>query len=144
MLAHVAKELQVAEAAHPVVVVHQNGRVRSAIEIQEAAELGLHAGDVRLQGVDRQQVSLFALAAGIADHAGGPADQCDGAMAGLLKSPQHHQGDQVADVQAVGRGVEAHVERSRAFHQQPRQIRVVGGLVDQTPPGQLGNDVRGD
>ena len=65
----------------------------------------------------REQVAFLALAAGVADHAGGPADQGDGPMPGLLKPPQDHQGHQVADVQAVGRRIEADVDRPRLLGQ---------------------------
>ena len=82
--------------------------------------------------VEREQVAFLALAAGVADHAGGPAHQRDRPMPGLLKAPQDHQRHQVADVQAVGRRIEADVDRPRLLDQQPRQIRVVGRLVDQT------------
>ena len=137
MLAHVAKEIEIAELAHPVVVVHQEGRVRAAIEVEEPPQLRFHAGDVRPQRLDREQIALLALAAGVADHARGPADQGDRPVAGLLEPPQHHQGHEVADVQAVGRRVEANVDGARLLAQQPRQVRVVGGLVDQSAPGSL-------
>ena len=91
--------------------------------------------------LEREQVALLALAAGVADHAGGAADQGDGAMPGLLEPPQDHQRHQVADVQAVGRGIEAGVDRPRLLHQQPRQVRIVGRLVDQPAPGEFGDDV---
>ena len=110
MLAHVAEEFEVAELAHPIVVVHQDGRVRAAIEIEEPPQLRLHAGDVRPEGFEREQVAFLALAAGVADHAGGPAHHGDRPMSGLLKPPQDHQRHQVADVQAVGRRIEAGVD----------------------------------
>ena len=47
-----------------------------------------------------------------------------------LKTPQNHERHQVADVHAVGRGIEAHVDRARFFPQEPLQINIVGGLID--------------
>ena len=82
MLADVAQEFQESEFRHPIVVIHQHGRIRAAIEIQEAAELFFHAGDVCLQRIEREQVSLFAFSAGVADHSGGPAHQRDGPVPG--------------------------------------------------------------
>ena len=38
-----------------------------------------------------EQISLFAFAAGIADHAGRAADQCDRLVPGFLKPAQHQQ-----------------------------------------------------
>ena len=63
--------------------------------------------DVGGQRFAREQVALFALAAGIADHAGRAADDDDRPMAGLLKPPQDHHRHQIADVQAIGRRIEA-------------------------------------
>ena len=115
--------------------------LRAAIEIEEPPQLRLHAGDVRLERFDREQLAFFALAARVADHAGGAADDGDRPMPGLLKPPQDHQRHQMADVQAVGRRIEAGIDRSRLFQQQLRQVRVVGGLVDQSAPGEFGNNV---
>ena len=118
--------------------------LRAAIEIEEAPQLRLHAGDVRPERFDREQLAFLALAAGVADHAGGPAHHGDRPMSGLLEPPQDHQRHQVADVQAVGRRVEAGVDRPRLLQQQLRQVRVVGGLVDQSAPGEFGDDVGGE
>ena len=90
---------------------------------------------------DGEQIPLLALAAGVADHAGGAADQGDRPMPGLLKAAQHHQRHQAAHVQAVGRGIEAAVERA-AFAGQPLgQIGLVGRLVNQPAPAKVGEDV---
>ena len=62
---------------------------------------------------DREQVPLLALAAGVADHAGGAADHGDGTVPGLLEPAQDHQRHQVSDVQAIGRGIKARVDRPR-------------------------------
>ena len=130
VLADVAEEFQVAELSHPIVVVHQDCRSRAAIEIQKPPQLGLHAGDIRLERFDRKQFAFLALAARVADHARGAADHSDRPMPRLLKPPQDHQRHQMPDVQAIGRRIEARVHRSRLFHEQLRQIRVVGGLID--------------
>ena len=52
------------------------------------------------RALQEEQVPLLALAAGVADHAGGPADHGDGAMPGLLEPAQDHQGHQ--DVPRAG------------------------------------------
>ena len=93
--------------------------------------------------VEREQIPLLALAAGVADHAGRPADQRDRPMPGLLEPPQHHQAHQMADVQAVGRRIEADVERPRRSVEPTRQIGVVGRLVDQSAPAKIRNDHSG-
>ena len=86
VLADVAQEIEIAEAAHPVVVVHQQGRRSARVEIEQRPHLRFDAGDVGAQRVDREQVALLALAAGVADHAGGAADQRDRADARRAES----------------------------------------------------------
>ena len=86
----------------------------------------------------REQIALFAFAAGIADHAGGAADQRDRPMPGPLEPPQHHQGHQMADVQAIGRGIEADIERARLGGQPAGQARVVSRLMNQAAPAEIG------
>ena len=78
--------------------------------------------------------------AGIADHARGPAGHRDGAVAGLLEPAQQQQGHQVADVQAVGGGIEAGVERDRALGQPPTQLVGVGAVRHQLSGGQVVQD----
>ena len=102
MLADIAEELEIAEAAHPVVVVHEQGRLGARIEIQEPPHLPLEAGHIAGQRVAIEQVPLLALAAGVADHAGGPPHDRDRSVPGALEPPQREQGDQAADVEALG------------------------------------------
>ena len=60
-----------------------------------------------------EHLAHVALAARIADHAGAAAHQRDGAMARALHVRHGHNRDIMADVQAVGGGVEADVKRGR-------------------------------
>ena len=143
MLANVAQELQVAELPHPVVVVHHQGRIRAAVEIQESPQLLSHARHVSPQYVDRQQLPFFALAARITDHARGAAHQRDGSMPRLLKTSQRHHSDQVAHVQAVGRGIESHVQCARIFKKPAGNVLIVGCLVELSAPPEFSNDVHG-
>ena len=110
VLADVAQEIEIAEPAHPVEVVDQQracgrpfeiekqphlfdaGDVARRVSTSKLRNLLLSHFDIRGQHLDREQIALFALAAGIADHAGGAADQRDWPMSGLLKSSQDHQG----------------------------------------------------
>ena len=141
MFADVAQKIEIAATAHPIVVVHQHGRMGLVVEVEHPPHLLFEPGHVGPQDVDRKQVAFFALAAGISDHAGGPADQGDGAMAGTLKTPQHQQRDQAPDVQAVGRRVESAVQRA-AFACKPlRQPRVVGRLVNEPALAQVGENI---
>ena len=60
-----------------------------------------------------EQVALVGAPARVADHPGRATGERDRAMAGILEATQHDQADQVADVEAVGRGVTPVVEGHR-------------------------------
>ena len=108
---------------------------------EHPADLPLDAGDVGGQFVWREEISLLAAAAGVADHAGGAADQGDGFMAGAGHPPEEHQGHEVADVQAVGRGVEAGVDAAAGRGEPVAKGRRVGRLVNEAPRLELGEQV---
>ena len=93
--------------------------------------------------LDGEQVPLFALAAGVADHAGRAADQGDRPVAGLLKAAEQHHRQQRADVQAVAGGVEAGVERPRLAGEPGAELLGVRGLVDEAAEGEVGEEVHG-
>jgi len=141
VLAHVAQELQEAEAAHPIVVVHHQRCVGLGGEVEEPAKLLLDGTRIGAEHLRREQTPLLALSTRVADHAGGPADQGDGAVAPLLESAQDHQRHQVAHVQAVGRWVEPGVHRARLLHKPAGQGRVVGRLMDHSAPAEFGGEV---
>ena len=141
VLADVAEELQVAEAAHPVVVVHQQGRMGAAVEVEKPLKLPLDRRHVRLEDLQGKQLALLALTARVADHPGRPAHQGDRPMPGLLKSPQDHQGHEVPHVETVGRRIEAGIDRPRPLHEPRGQVLVVGRLIDQPAPAEFGEQV---
>ena len=98
-LADVAGEIEEGEVLHPVVVIDQFcGVGRITVEVEEARELLAYAGDVVTQRGFVEQVALLALARGVADHAGGSAQQGDGLVAATLQVAQHHHAAQVADM----------------------------------------------
>ncbi|MEC5207463.1 hypothetical protein QF022_002419 [Vogesella perlucida] len=117
VLTDVAQELQCAHAAKPVVVVGHDGGV-VAVKAQErrylAADFFYPAGN-HVRGV---QLALGSLEAGVADHAGGAAHQGDRLVAGLLEALQHQYRYQMAQVQAVGGGVEAAIQGHAFLGQQ--------------------------
>ena len=126
VLAHVADEAQEAHVLEPVVVVHQAGAVGPIAEVQEAFQLGADAGHVVREHLLAEQVAFGALAAGIAHHAGGAAHEGHGAVPAALEVHQQHDGHEVAHVQRVGGGVEAHVAaHGSAFQQVLHTGRVV-------------------
>ena len=67
---------------------------------------------------------------------GAAAGQRDGPVAGLLEPPQRAELQQVAHVEAVGRRVEAGVDREPRLVEALREIRV-GHLVDQAAEGEV-------
>ena len=73
-----------------------------------------------------------------------PPASGDGVMAQQLKPAQRQQRHQVADVQAVGRGVEAAVERDRARADALGQFLRVGAIGQQAAPLEFFQDVHGE
>ena len=82
-----------------------------------------------------EQVALLRLAAGVADHAGGAANQGDGAVAAELKMFENHHPDQVPDMQRVGRRVDAQVGRGHLFVE--LLFRAGHDGVDHAAPGEF-------
>ena len=114
VLADVAQELQVADAAEPVGVVRPGSPGWRRYRTREAAKL---RADARRRCGERrvvEQVALDDLARRIADHAGRAADDGDRLVPRALEPRQHDHRHQVADVQRLGRRVVAGVERDRA------------------------------
>ncbi len=107
-------------------------------EIQQLPHLGFDAGQILLQLFRRQQIPLVTLAARITDHARRTAGNRDRPMTGLLKSPEHQQRQQAANMQTVGRGIETCIDRATCRSQPARQEIIGRGLVNQTPPLQVG------
>ena len=110
MLAGIAQEIDQRQRHQPVGVVHHPGRVAFDFEIEEVGQLFLDRLDVGLDLLARQQLALVGLSARVADHAGPAASQGNGMVPKALQARQRNQRDQVADMQAVGGGVEAVID----------------------------------
>ena len=140
MLADVADEIDEAVVLHPVVVVYELGLVGGVgIKVQETGQLGLEAGHIVGKRFFVQQVAFRAFHGRVSDHAGGTADEGDGLVAAALEVFQNHHAYQVADVQGIGRGVNAYVGRLRAFHQ--FLFRSGHDVLDHASPGKLLNKI---
>ena len=115
-LADVADEAQEGELLHPVVVVHQQRGIRGVgLEVEELREL---TPDRLLVAAERrlvEQVALLRLARGVADHARSAPDEGQRTMAAQLEVLENHHADQVADMQRIGRGVDAQIGRGHLF-----------------------------
>ena len=112
VLADVADEVEEAVALHPVIVVDQDGVVgRITVKVQELGQLLADALLVVAQGVLIDEHALLRLHRRVANHACGSANQGDGPVSGTLQVLEHHDAHQVANVQRVGCGVDAHIAR---------------------------------
>ena len=136
MLADVAQEIQAVHAGEPVGVIGHNRGV-FAFKAQKGLKLAADFFHPSGHGFAAVQAALLRFEAGVADHAGGAADQGDGSVAGKLEAAQRQHRQQMADVQAVGGGVETAVERDFFAVQQCGQLVDVGGLVNQAACLQL-------
>ena len=129
----VAQELDVVELGEPVGVV---GHDRVGLAVAEADEMRERLADARLVGLDLgdcHELAAFVLARRVADHGRAAAHQRHRLPARLLQPVQHHDADQVADMQRRGGAIEADIgdERSRAglFV----EAGEIGALMDEPP-----------
>ena len=111
-LADVADEVEERELLHPVVVVHQTGGVRRiGVEVEQLGQLPLDGLLVVAQRRLVEQVALLRLARRVADHARRAPYECQRAVSAHLEVLEDHYAHQVADVQRIGRGIDAQVGR---------------------------------
>jgi hypothetical protein len=133
VLARVAEEVHQVQAAEPVGVVPEPRRV-GALEGQEALQLLHERLRVPVDLLQRHDRPLGALAARIAHHARTAPHQGDRGMTQPLQPRHGHDRHQAADMQRVGRGIEADVGRDRPLAQPGRQPR--GGVLHEAAGGQ--------
>ena len=136
MLSYLTGEVEEADVLHPVVVVHEFGSVGSiALEIEEAAKLFFDSLLVMTQCGFVEKVALGRFAGGVADHTGGAAHEGDGFMTATLEMTQHHHSAEMADMEAVGGGVDTEVSGSHLF------LKLLVGAghhgVDHATPGEF-------
>jgi len=101
-------------------------------KIEEAGKHAADRGDVGLDLRVRQQRAAGILTRWIADLAGAAAHQRDRAMAGLLQPSQHHDREQVADMEARRGGVEADIGGEGARGRLGIEALGVRNLVDES------------
>jgi len=89
------------------------------------------------------QVALGAPPARVADQAGGAADHRDGMVPRELQPAHRNQLDQVAEVEALRRRVEAAVEADRVSGQHGAQAIGVRAVGDKASPVEVVEEVSG-
>ena len=112
ILTDVPKDLQERVGGKPVVVVEQQRGIFPAVEVEEVRQLGAYPLHVAPHLLHRDEVALPALSGRVADQPGTASSQRDRTMSRTLEPRQRHQGNQMADMQAVRRGVEPDVGRN--------------------------------
>jgi hypothetical protein len=110
VFAGIAEELEVADVTGPGGVIEELGGVGGGIEVEEFGELGFDALDIVIEDFAGEELAFLGFTAGVTDEAGGAAGDGDGVVAGELEAAEGEEGDEVADVEAIGSGVEAAVE----------------------------------
>ncbi len=140
VLADVPEEHGHAHRTEPVEVVHLDRRNVGMVEVDEPGELAPEPSGPLPHLVLRVQ-GAFADVPRVADQPGTAAGEQDWPMTCVLKPPEHEHLDEVTGVQARRRRVEARIDGDRTPVQVSPQGSEVGGLRDQTAPGQLVKNV---
>ena len=126
----IAQQFDIAELAQPFVIVDHHGIGRPVAERQELLEYGPDRGDVGVDLIVRQHLPAFVLARRIADLGGAAAHDHDRLVPRLLELAQHHDRDQMADMQRGPGGVEADITRHDILARKAVEPVGVGQLVD--------------
>ena len=109
-------------------VVHHRGA--TGAEVEESLELSLNRADVVAEGLDVEQIALVGAPARVTHHAGRSADQHQRSMAVVLEAAQGQDAHEVADVEAVGGGIDAVIQGRRA-REHLGELAPIGGVVHQ-------------
>jgi hypothetical protein len=139
VLPQLAEEVDRRQRGGPVQVVDVDRRPQALLGGRPVEEGRDPASDPVHPAGDRRGVVEHALGrrSRVPDQPGGPAHQHDRLVPGPLQGPQDHELDQVPDVQALRRRVEAAVVGDRAVGEVLAQRLLVGALGDQPAAVQL-------
>jgi hypothetical protein len=140
VLAHVAEEVDDRHGRQPVGVVDQGGARRARAEVQHGLQLPADARGVGLDLLPGEERPLGPAAARVADERRPPAHEDQRPVPVGLEPAQGHHAQEAADVQAVGRGVHA-VVQDEGLGRHALAQPLVGDLVEQAPPSQVGEEV---
>ena len=130
MRAHLSQQVHIIQAQQPVAVIYHQ---RFAIgKINELAHLLFEAFNVVVDKFRRQHLAHIVLAAGVADHTGAAAQQCDGTVPRPLHMGHSHQSNKVTDMQTVRRRVKSNIKRNLFLLQHFPNFILMGNLCDKT------------
>ena len=120
MLARVAQEIDERQLPQPIEVVDERRAIRLRREVEEPLELASDPDDVPLQRLAVEQVAFRRPPRRIPDHPGPAADDRDRPPAEALEPQQPEDGDQMADMERIGRRVESDVAGDRPSGREAR------------------------
>ncbi len=135
VLADISKETKEAHWGHPASIVDELGGIRYFfIEVQDGCQLLLYGGDIRIEGLLCEQLTLCFLARRVADTARGATCQRNRKVTAVLEAPERYEGNEIAYVQAVCCRIEASVQADRTFFKSLGKFLRGRAIVDKPSP----------
>jgi hypothetical protein len=141
MLSDIPEKIQECDLARPIGIIEQLGRIGGRFEIQQLAHLLFNRSNVCFEQFPCDELALGGFATGIADQSCGATRKSDGPMPPQLEAPQGKQRNEIADVEAVGGGIEPRVKRDGAGFKAFRKLLRVGAIGQQSSPLKFGKNV---
>ena len=132
MPADIAQEIDVVERGEPLGIVDHQRAGRPVVEIEEAGKDRAEALLVGLDLVIGEELPRLVLARGIADPGGAAAHQRDRLVAGLLQPAQHHDREEMADMERRPGAVVADIGDDGRLERQRIEPLGVGALMDKS------------
>jgi hypothetical protein len=129
--ADVAQHLDVVEPGQPFRIVEHDGVGLARTELEDLGEDDLDALLVGVDLLDGADGARLVLAGGVAHPRRAAAHQRDRLVARLLQPVEHHDGEEIADVQRRRRAVVADVGDGLALGGERVETREIRALVDE-------------
>lgn len=137
MLADFAEKFEVANGSSPGGIVEQAGGIGSSVEVEQATELDFDVGDIVVEHFLGKELAFDGFTAGVADGTGCTAGKGDGDMAEELEASEGDKRDEIADVEAVRRGIESGVQGNGTGFEPFQQFDLIRAIGQQTAPFQF-------
>ena len=141
MPAIIAQERHQLQPRQPIIIVDHHRIGRPIAKAQEPLENPLDAGQIGIDLLIPQQLPRLILARRITNLGRPAAHQHDRLVPRLLQMPQHHDRNQIADVQAERRAIKADIGRDRALARRAIQRRRIGDLMNKPARFETGEKV---